>query len=69
MRTILGKFFAFDNNSITKGHNSNLKKPPFKTTIRQLFFNNRVVNNWSRLPFDVVNATSINSFKNKLDKC
>ena len=35
----------------------------------QHFFNNQVVNNWSSLPFDVVNAIFINSFKNKLDKC
>ena len=65
----LEHLFAVDNNSITRGHNFKLKKPPFKTTIRQHFFNNRVVNNWNSLPFDVVNATSINSFKNKLDKC
>ena len=54
---------------ITRGHNFKLKKPLFKTTIRQHIFNNRVVINWSSLPFDVVNATFINSFKNKLDKC
>ena len=65
----LEHLFEVDNNSITRGHNFKLKKPPFKTTIRQHFFNNRVVNNWNSLPFDVVNATSINSFKNKLDKC
>ena len=65
----LEHLFAVDNNSITRGHNFKLKKPPFKTTIRQHFFNNCVVNNWNSLPFDVVNATSINSFKNKLDKC
>ena len=61
--------FAVDNNSITRGYNFKLKKPPFETTIRQVFFNNRLVNNWNSLPFDVVNATSINRFKNKLDKC
>ena len=65
----LEHLFEVDNNSITRGHNFKLKKPPFKTTIRQHFFNNRVVNNWNSPPFDVVNATSINSFKNKLDKC
>ena len=65
----LKHLFEADNNSITRGHDFKLKKPPFKTIIRQLFFNNRVVNNWNSLSFDVVNATSINSFKNKLDKC
>ena len=65
----LEHLFEVDNNSITRGHNFKLKKPLFKTTIRQYIFNNRVVINWSSLPFDVVNATSINSFKSKLDKC
>ena len=53
----LEHLFAVDNNSITRGYNFKLKKPPFKTTIRQHFFNNRVANNWNSLPFDVVNAT------------
>ena len=61
--------FAVDNNSITRGHNFKMKKVPLKTTIHQHFFSNRVVNNWNSFPFDVVNATSINSFKDKLDKC
>ena len=65
----LKHLFAVDNNSITKGHNFKLKMPTFKTTIRQHFFNNHVVNNWNSLSFDVVNANSINSFKNKLAKC
>ena len=44
-------------------------KNNLKATIRQAFFNNGVVNNWNNLHFDVVNATSINSYNNKLDKC
>ena len=66
---LLEHLFEADNNSITRGHNFKLEKPPFKTTIRQHFFNNRAVNNWNSVPFDLVNATSINSFKNKLEKC
>ena len=42
-----------------------LKKLHFKT-IPQHFFNNHVVNNWNNLPYAVVNATSINSFKRSL---
>ena len=62
--------FAVDNNSIARGHNFKLKKQfENNNTPGQTFFNNRVVNNWNNLHFDVVNATSINSYKNKLDKC
>ena len=66
---LLKHLFAVDNNSITRGHDFNLKKPHFKTAIRQHFLDNRVVNNWKNLPFNVANATFINNFKNKLDKC
>ena len=65
----LEHLFPVDDNSIIRGQNLKLKKSLFKTTIYQHFFNNRVVNNWNSLRFDVVNTTSINSFKNKLDKC
>ena len=46
-----------------------LKKTTLQNNKASEFFNNRVVNNWNSLPFDVVITTSINSFKNKLDKC
>ena len=32
------------------------------------FFTNRVINTWNSLPHDIVNAPSLNSFKNKIDK-
>ena len=59
--------FAVCNNSIFRGHNFKWKKPPFRTKIRLRFFNNCVVN-WNSLPYDAVKVTSINNFKNKLDK-
>ena len=31
-------------------------------------FANRVIEQWNKLPEDVISANSINSFKNKLDK-
>ena len=57
----LEHLFAVDNNLITRGHNS---KFTLQNNNTSSFFNNRVVNNWNNLPFDVVNATSINSFTN-----
>jgi len=35
---------------------------------RHNFFTNRVVNPWNSLPDEIVEAKSVNSFKNKLDK-
>ena len=35
---------------------------------RENFFTNRVVTTWNVLPDQIVNANSINGFKNKLDQ-
>ena len=63
--------FALDNNSISRRQFQVEKKHLSKqqTTIRHHFFINCVVDNWKSFPYDVVNATCINSFKNNLDKC
>ena len=36
-------------------------------TPRKNFLNNRIVSEWNKLPEDVINSTTINAFKNKLD--
>ena len=59
----LDNLFAVDNNSITRGHNFKLKKPPFITTIYQHFSSNRVVNNWNSRSFDVINAVPLTVLK------
>ena len=51
----------------TRGHDLKLFKKDCTTTIRLNFFSNRIVNKWNCLSSDVVHATSVNSFKNKLD--
>ena len=57
-----------DESSITRGHKLKITKPKFKTTIRQKYFTNRVVEGWNKLPADVIEAPSTNSFKNRFDK-
>ena len=51
----------------TRGHKFKLYKPLVPTTIRKQFFSIRVINNWNSLPYEVVNAVSLDSFKSKLD--
>ena len=51
----------------TRGHNLKLKKVSFRTEKYKHFFTNRVVNLWNSLPEEVVYASSLNVFKNKLD--
>ena len=57
----------------SRGHNMKIRRELIKNTskcgtIRHNFFINRVTNDWNGLPEDVINSTSINVFKNKIDK-
>ena len=36
--------------------------------MRKYSFSKRVINEWNKLPNDCVNASSVNMFKNKIDK-
>ena len=52
-------------------HVTQLKLESYKgchTTVRQNFFSQRIVNEWNKLPQVVIEATSVNGFKNKLDR-
>ena len=51
----------------TRGSEHRICKQFTKVTQRDMFFSNRVVDQWNALPNDVVTAKSLNIFKNKLD--
>ena len=51
-----------------RGHMYKLAVERSRLEVRKHFFSQRVVRHWNRLPATVVEATSINSFKTKLDK-
>ena len=61
------QILEIDSDSTRRGHNFKLKKRHCKTTARSNFFSYRVVDAWNGLPWDVVNAPSLNSFKSRLD--
>ena len=63
------KFFELaDVTSGLRGHSLKLFKPRCHTTARPNFFSLRIVNEWNKLPQDVVEAPSTNTFKNRLDR-
>jgi hypothetical protein len=62
------QFFEFFNVEKTRGHCFKLSKRRCRGERRRNFFTQRVVNHWNKLPQEVVDADSINSFKNRLDK-
>jgi hypothetical protein len=60
-------FFQLAENSKTRGNKYKLSKSRSRLDIRKHFFSQRVVNEWNKLPNSVVEADSVNSFKNKYD--
>jgi ribonuclease P/MRP protein subunit RPP40 len=60
-------FFTLDANSRTRGHKYKLVKNRSRLEIRRNFFSQRVVSQWNRLPSAVVEADTVNSFKNRYD--
>ena len=54
-------FFKLKEGSRTRGHKAALVK-------EQYSFSQRVINEWNKLPNDCVNASSVNMFKNRIDR-
>jgi len=61
-------FELADATSRLRGYSLKLFNLRCRTTIRQNFFSSRIVNEWNKLPLEVVDAPSINAFKNRLDR-
>ena len=63
-------FFKFDDNFRTRGNELKLKYKTgiYVTDIGKNFFTNSIVADWNSLPNNCVNSTSINMFKNRIDK-
>jgi ribonuclease P/MRP protein subunit RPP40 len=67
-RADFNKFFEIQTSYRTRGHNCRIVKHRSHLDVRKYFFSQRVVNTWNSLPQSVVDADSVNSFKNRLDK-
>ena len=52
----------------TRGHNAALVKEQCRLHMRKYSFSQRVINEWNKLPNDCVNASSVNMFKNRIDR-
>ena len=65
----------FNENVRVRGHNLKIHRELVNTqnnckynTIRHNFFTNRVANDWNVLTKETINSTSVNQFKNHIDK-
>ena len=58
-------FFTLNSSTVTRGHMYKLYRPKYhnQNNVRRFFFTERIVNSWNFLPADIVNFTSLSSFK------
>ena len=62
------QFFQLDKNEHgLRGHSWKIVKKRSRLDIRKYSFSQRVVNGWNRLPASVVDAKTVNGFKNAYD--
>jgi len=61
-------FFEYTTHERTRGHPLKLNKNRVRTDLRQHFFSERVINTWNKLDSDIVCSSSLNIFKNNLER-
>ena len=61
-------FFKLKEGSRTRGHKAALVKEKCRLDMRKYSFSQWVINEWNKLPNDCVNASSVNMFKNRIDR-
>src|SRR5664279_3936589 len=62
------QFFERSSTTNLRGHKLKLFKKRVSTTSRKNFISQRVINDWNDLPEEVVEASTVESFKKRLDK-
>ncbi len=60
-------FFQMADTSRLRGHPLKMRKDQSRLDLRKNTFSQRVVNMWNDLPAEVVTASSVKMFKNKLE--
>ena len=61
-------FFEIKESKITRGHNFTLVQKESRLDIRKFSFSRRTINVWNKLSAECVHASSVNVFKNRIDK-
>ena len=65
---LTGFFFEIKESKITRGHNFTLVKKQSRLDVRKISFSQRTINVWNNLSTDCGHASSVNMFKNRIDK-
>ena len=61
-------FFEIKESKITRGHNFTLVKKQSRLDVRKFSFSQMSINVWNKLSTECVHASSVNVFKNRIDK-
>ena len=61
-------FSKLKEGSRTRGHKAAFVKEHCRLDMRKYSFSQSVINEWNKLPNDCVNASSVNMFKNRIDR-
>ena len=61
-------FFEIKKSKMTRGQNLTLVKKQSRLDVRNLIFSQRTINVWNKLSTECVHASSVNMFKNRIDK-
>ena len=69
MKILILIFFEIKESKRTRGHNFTLVfKKQSRLDVRKFSFSQRTINVWNKLSTECVHASSVNMFKNKIDK-
>ena len=58
----------FKESKVTRGHNFTLVKNQSRLDVRKFSFSQRTINVWNKLSDECVHASSVNMFKDIIDK-
>ena len=61
-------FVEIKESNITRWHNFTLVKTQSRLDVRKFSFSQRTINVWNNLSTECVHASSVNMFKNRIDK-
>jgi len=61
------ELFSLGSGDRTHGNGSKLHQGKFRPDIRELFFTERVIKHWNRIPREMVNASRLSMLKRHLD--
>ena len=62
-------FFKMNNSSRTRGHELKLFKSRSCLDVRKYVFSNRIVEDWNKLPINVIQSPSAQEFEKRYDAC